>query len=135
MPYKKKLIEVAMPLEAINKASEYEKMPGIGPHPRSIHHYWARRPLTAARAVLFAQLVDDPSSNKQYFHNIEKQNEERERLFKIIEKLVDWKNSNNEELLSVARDEIVKSCGKELPRIFDPFREAVQSLWKHKDLD
>lgn len=58
----KKLIEVALPLEAINKASAYEKMPGIGPHPRGLHLWWARRPLAAARAVLFAQMVDDPSA-------------------------------------------------------------------------
>lgn len=60
--YRKKLIEVALPLEAINKASAYEKMPGIGPHPRGLHLWWARRPLAAARAVIFAQMVDDPST-------------------------------------------------------------------------
>ena len=59
---KKKLIEVAIPLDDINVAAAYEKMPGIGPHPRGLHHYWARRPLVVCRAVLFAQLVDDPES-------------------------------------------------------------------------
>lgn len=59
---KKKLIEVALPLDAINKASAHEKMPGIGPHPRGLHLWWARRPLAAARAVIFAQMVDDPSA-------------------------------------------------------------------------
>ena len=63
--YKKKLIEVAIPLEAINAAAAYEKLPGIGAHPRGIHLWWARRPHGAARAILFAQLVDDPSSNPQ----------------------------------------------------------------------
>lgn len=61
VPYKKKLIEVALPLEAVNKASSHEKMPGIGPHPRGLHLWWARRPLAAARAVIFSQMVDDPS--------------------------------------------------------------------------
>ena len=62
MTFKKKLIEVALPLQSINIASAYEKMPGIGPHPRGIHLWWARRPLAAARAVIFAQMVDDPST-------------------------------------------------------------------------
>jgi putative DNA methylase len=61
MIYRKKLIEVALPLEAINKASAHEKQPGIGAHPRGLHLWWARRPLAAARAVIFAQMVDDPS--------------------------------------------------------------------------
>ena len=62
MKYPKKLIEVALPLEAINEASAYEKMPGIGPHPRGLHLWWSRKPTAAARAVIFSQMVDDPSA-------------------------------------------------------------------------
>ncbi len=107
--YRKKLIEVALPLEAINKASAYEKMPGIGPHPRGIHLWWARRPLAAARAVIFAQMVDDPSSHPELFPTEEAQEKERQRLFRLIEKLVLWENTTNEEVLRQARDEIWKS--------------------------
>ncbi len=109
VPFKKKLIEVALPLEAINKAAAYEKMPGIGPHPRGIHLWWARRPLAAARAVIFSQLVDDPSANPDLFPTEKKQEKERERLFKIIEDLVLWENTSNEDVLQRARDEIWQS--------------------------
>ena len=119
--YKKKLIEVALPLEAINAASAYEKMPGIGAHPRGIHHWWARRPLVACRAVLFAQLVNDPSSNPERFPTQEDQETERLRLFEMIEELVKWENSQNEPLLLKAQEEILRSCGGELPPIYDPF--------------
>ncbi|CAD7339436.1 DUF1156 domain-containing protein [Sphingobium sp. S6] len=118
---KKKLIEVAIPLEAINIASSYEKLPGIGPHPRGIHLWWARRPLAACRGVLFAQLVDDPSSHPDLFPTHEDQETERERLFSIIEDLVKWENSNNEEILAKATSEIARSCGGDLPPIYDPF--------------
>ena len=119
--YKKKLIEVAIPLEAINAAAGYEKMPGIGPHPRGLHQYWARRPLSASRAVLFAQLVDDPSSHPDKFPTEEAVEAERKRLFQIIEDLVKWENSTNEEVLERARAEIRKSCDGELPPVYDPF--------------
>lgn len=119
--YKKKLIEVAIPLEAINAASAKEKMPGIGAHPRGIHLWWARRPLAACRAVLFAQLVDDPSSHPDEFQTAEAVDEERKRLFNIIEDLVVWENSTNEGVLDRARAEIRKSCGKDLPPVYDPF--------------
>jgi putative DNA methylase len=109
----KKLIEVALPLDAINAACAYEKMPGIGAHPRGLHLWWARRPLAAARAVLFAQLVNDPGFERgagfQRGMNKELAALERERLFKIIEKLVLWENTNNEEVLEEARQEIWKS--------------------------
>ena len=117
----RKLIEVSIPLEAINAASAKEKMPGIGAHPRGIHLWWARRPLAACRAVLFAQLVDDPSSHPDKFPSEEAVDEERERLFKIIEELVVWENSTNEGVLERARAEIRKSCGDALPPIYDPF--------------
>ena len=77
----KKLIEVALPLEAINSASAYEKMPGIGPHPRGIHLWWARRPLATARAVIWSSLVDDPSSHPEVFPTEDEQSNERQRLF------------------------------------------------------
>ncbi|MGY4573738.1 DUF1156 domain-containing protein [Bradyrhizobium sp. USDA 3256] len=117
---KKKLIEVAIPLEAINAASAREKSIRHG-HPSTLHLWWARRPLAACRAVLFAQLVDDPSSDLKTFPTHEAQEAERKRLFGIIEELVQWENSTNEEVLERARAEIRKSCGGELPPIYDPF--------------
>ena len=109
----KKLIEVALPLDSINTACAYEKMPGIGAHPRGIHLWWARRPLAAARAVIFAQMVNDPGYQQgggfKYGVNKEKAEIERERLFKIIEDLVRWENTNNEDVLARARAEIVRS--------------------------
>ncbi|UVV67846.1 MULTISPECIES: DUF1156 domain-containing protein [Brucella] len=120
MNYKKKLIEVAIPLEAINAASAREKSIRHG-HPSTLHLWWARRPLAACRAVLFAQLVDDPSSLPDQFPTPEAQEAERKRLFGIIEDLVKWENSTNEEVLERARVEIRKSCGSELPPVYDPF--------------
>lgn len=119
-PYKKKLIEVAIPLEAINAASAREKAIRHG-HPSTLHLWWARRPLAACRAVLFAQLVDDPSSHPDQFTTEEAVEAERQRLFRIIEDLVVWENSTNEEVLERARAEIRKSCGGELPPVYDPF--------------
>lgn len=157
--YKKKLIEVAIPLEAINAASAREKSIRHG-HPSTLHLWWARRPLAACRAVLFAQLVDDPSGYADTLleaPEIRAQAEadlakrlktwrdrkadangnvpdtpeptldecaadiERKRLFAIIEDLVKWENSTNEEVLERARAEIRRSCGGELPPIYDPF--------------
>ena len=117
---RKKLIEVAIPLEAINAASAREKSIRHG-HPSTLHLWWARRPLAACRAVLFAQLVDDPSSNPDKFPTVEAVDEERKRLFKIIEDLVVWENSTNEAVLDRARAEIRKSCGGDLPPVYDPF--------------
>lgn len=119
-PYKKKLIEVAIPLEAINAASAREKSIRHG-HPSTLHLWWARRPLAACRAVLFAQLVDDPSSDLEKFPTHEAQDMERKRLFGIIEDLVKWENSTNEEVLERARVEIRRSCGGVLPPVYDPF--------------
>ena len=116
----RKLIEVAIPLEAINVASAREKSIRHG-HPSTLHLWWARRPLAAYRAVLFAQLVDDPSSHPDEFPTAEAVDEERKRLFKIIEDLVVWENSTNEAVLERARAEIRKSCGDTLPPIYDPF--------------
>ena len=119
-PYKKKLIEVAIPLEAINAASAREKSIRHG-HPSTLHLWWARRPLAACRAVLFAQLVDDPSSLPDQFPTAELQDAERKRLFAIIEDLVKWENSTNEEVLERARAEIRRSCNGVLPPVYDPF--------------
>ena len=105
---RKKLIEVALPLEAINAASVREKSIRHG-HPSTLHLWWARRPLAAARAVLFAQMVDDPSSRPELFPTEEAQSQERQRLFRIIEKLVKWKSTTNEVILESAREEIRKS--------------------------
>ncbi len=101
----KKLIEVALPLEAINKASAREKSIRHG-HPSTLHLWWARRPLAAARAVIFAQMVDDPSARPDLFPTQKAQEKERQRLFKIIEDLVLWENTTNAQVLQAARDEI-----------------------------
>ena len=106
MKINKKLIEVALPLEAINEASVLEKQPFTRGHPRSLHVWWARRPLAAARAVIFSQMVDDPSAHPDLFPTPAKQEKERQRLFKIIEELVKWENTTNETVLQAARDEI-----------------------------
>ncbi len=106
----KKLIEVALPLDAINSASALEKgNPFLKGHPRNLHQWWARRPLAAARAVIFAQMVDDPSAHPDLFPTEKKQEKERQRLFRIIEDLVRWENSTNETVLQHARDEIWQS--------------------------
>ena len=108
MPYKKKLIEVALPLDAVNKASAREKSIRHG-HPSTLHLWWARRPLAAARAVIFAQMVDDPSAHPDLFPTEKDQEKERQRLFRIIEDLVKWENTTNEDVLQQARDEIWQS--------------------------
>ena len=105
---RKKLIEVALPLEAINVASAREKSIRHG-HPSTLHLWWARRPLATARAVLFSQLVDDPSSWPELFPTEEDQSQERQRLFRIIEELVKWENTTNETVLEQAREEIRRS--------------------------
>jgi putative DNA methylase len=135
---RKKLIEVALPLDAINAASAREKTIKHG-HPTSLHMWWARRPLAAARAVIFGQMVDDPSGYRERFPTEEAQEKERQRLFRLIEDLVQWENSTNETVLKQAREEIWKSwratCAenqndpgstelydpKKLPAFHDPF--------------
>ena len=105
---RKKLIEVSIPLEAINAASAREKSIRHG-HPSTLHLWWARRPLAACRAVLFAQLVDDPSAWPDRFPTEEAQDAERRRLHKIIERMVPWEASNDEAILNEARWEIARS--------------------------
>lgn len=132
----KKLIEVALPLDDINEAAAREKSIRHG-HPSTLHLWWARRPLAAARAVIFAQMVNDPGGERGYYAGKTKQqaNHERERLFDIMRRLVKWENTNNESVLADARAEIMKSwretCelnkGKpgfdpeRLPGVHDPF--------------
>ena len=138
MTYKKKLIEVALPLEAINKASVRENYIYKG-NPSSIHKWWAQRPLAAARAVIFAQMVDDPSSFPDLFPPGKKEEQERNRLFRIIQELVQWESAGDEQVLKRATDEIWQSwrraCAENadhpmakelfdryvLPRFCDPF--------------
>ena len=116
MTYRKKLIEVALPLDEINEQSAREKSIRHG-HPSTLHLWWARRPLAACRAVLFASLVDDPS-------NVLPEDEaqtERERLFDIIRDLVKWENSSDDAVLGKARKEILHSTGGEPPPLLDQF--------------
>ncbi len=129
-PPPKKLIEVALPLEAINKASAREKSIRHG-HPSTLHLWWARRPLAAARAVIFAQMVDDPSANPDLFPTEKKQEKERQRLFKIIEELVLWENTTNEEVLERARQEIWQSWRRDCARNADHPR-AKELFDRHK---
>ena len=112
---RKKLIEVALPLDKINAASSREKSIRHG-HPSTLHLWWARRPLAAARAVLFSQLVDDPSDLPEEFPTEEEQKKERDRLFEIIEDLVLWENTTNERVLERARAEIRRSWRRHLRR-------------------
>ena len=116
----KKLIEVALPLEKINAESAREKSIRFG-HPSTLHLWWARRPLAAARAVIWSSLVDDPSSHPELFPTEEEQNRERQRLFKILEDLVVWENSNNKDVLDAAKAEILKSTNNNPPALLDPF--------------
>ena len=118
--YKKKLIEVALPLEAINKASAREKSIRHG-HPSTLHLWWARRPLASARAVIWSSLVDDPSEHPELFPTEKAQQRERQRLFAILERLVEWENANNQEFLQEAKAEILKYTENNPPALLDPF--------------
>jgi hypothetical protein len=120
MAVKKKLIEVALPLDDINAASAREKSIRHG-HPSTLHLWWARRPLAAARAVIWSSLVDDPSAHPEEFPTVEEQADERERLFNILRTLVVWENSNDKRVLEAAKAEIRKSMGDDLPPLLDPF--------------
>src|SRR4051812_46922708 len=117
---RKKLIEVALPLPEINDASAYDKMPGIGAHPKGIHQWWARLPLPTARAVLFASVVDDPESQEKW-PTEELQNAERERLFEIMRGLMAKKLHKDSEVYAKAREEMLSYCDGKLPTVFDPF--------------
>src|SRR5437667_10857205 len=99
----RKLIEVALPLNAINVAARDEKAVPRQGHPQALHYWWARRPLAAARGVIFAQLVNDPGYQQgggfKYGKNKKEAAIERRRLFKILEDLVRWENTTNETVM------------------------------------
>jgi putative DNA methylase len=119
--YRKKLIEVALPLPEINDASAYDKMPGIGPHPKGIHHWWARLPLPTARAIIFASVVDDPASRPDLWPTVELQDSERERLFDIIRRMMGKKLHDAPEVYAEAHNAMLRDCDGRLPELFDPF--------------
>ena len=116
--HRPKLIEVALPLAAINVAAKREKSIRHG-HPSTLHLWWARRPLAVARAVIWASLVDDPSGDPSL--SPAQQEAERQRLFGILERLVKWENSNNPDVLAEARAEIDRCFPDGPPPILDPF--------------
>ena len=113
--HKPKLIEVALPLAAVNAEAAREKSIRHG-HPSTLHLWWARRPLAAARAVIWASLVDDPSGDDSL--SPAEQEAERKRLFGILERLVRWENSNDERVLAEARAEITRCCTSPPPPRF-----------------
>ena len=117
----KKLIEVALPLEAINAESAREKSIRHG-HPSTLHLWWARRPLAAARAVIWSSLVDDPSSHPELFPTEQEQERERQRLHTLLARLVKWENSNDEDLLNEARAEIKEVHGRRAAGVPRPLR-------------
>lgn len=119
--YRKKLIEVALPLEVINEEASRRKRKSPAGYPTMLHKWWAQRPLAACRAVLFASLVDDPSSRPEDFPTEEAQDRERQRLFQLIEELVKWENSTNEKVLAAVRAEILRSTDGNPPPVLDPF--------------
>ena len=116
----KKLIEVALPLDAINEQASREKSIRHG-HPSSLHLWWSRKPTAAARAVIFASLVDDPSAHPELFPDEAAQKKERERLFGIIKEIVQWENLNNETILDITKKEIEKYVKGNYPALLDPF--------------
>ncbi|WP_104088074.1 DUF1156 domain-containing protein [Cryobacterium sp. N19] len=117
---KKKLIETSLPLEAINEASGREKSLRQG-LPSTMHLWWSRKPLATSRAIIFAQLVDDPTARPDEFPTVEAQDAERARLHRLITRLALWENSNDAALLEQARIEIKKSNDGKLPGVTDPF--------------
>ena len=123
MNYRKKLIEVDLPLDDINREASREKSIRHG-HPSTLHLWWARRPLAACRAVIFASLVDDPSACEE-FRTPEAQDVERDRLHDIIRELVKWENNNNETVLAQARYEIARSVARSLGEIAPMEADAV----------
>jgi putative DNA methylase len=120
MSYRKKLIEVALPLDAVNTESAREKSIRHG-HPSTLHLWWSRKPLATCRAVLFASLVDDPSEHPEQFPTEEEQDRERERLFGMMRAMVKWENANNEDVMKSVRAEIRKATGDNPPSVLDPF--------------
>jgi putative DNA methylase len=117
---RKKLIEVALPLDVINEEGERDKSLNRN-HPKSLHWWWARRPLAVARAIVFAQLVDDPSAHPDRFPTQIDQEHERQRLFELLRELVRWENSGNSALMQKAYAEIAPCFDGEPPVVVDPF--------------
>ena len=124
--YRKKLIEVNIPLQAINIESAKDASLTHG-HPSTLHRYWARRPLAACRAVIFASMVDDPSECQDEFPTEPEQNAERTRLHGIIKRLVVWQNSNDENLLAEARYEIAFSVARNNGENLTLFRKKFKN--------
>jgi putative DNA methylase len=130
---RKLIVEVALPLDAISEGCKQEKNPFLKGHPRGIHLWWARRPISVARAVLFAQLVNDPGYQQgggfKYGRNKKDAAIERKRLFKIIEELVLWENTTNEEVLERARVEIRRSWREVCELNKEHPHAAERKLW------
>lgn len=119
-PVKRKLIETSLPLTEINEESAREKSIRHG-HPSTLHLYWSRKPLATSRAVLFAQLVDDPASRPEEFPTVEAQDRERQRLHDLMRRLVPWEAVKDPKVFQEAAKEIRKSNGGKLPAVLDPF--------------
>src|SRR5690606_14443474 len=118
----KKLIEVALPLDIINDASVTDKRPETGAfHPKGLHYYPARLPLPAARAILFASVIDDPSENLIECPTQEEQDRERSRLFSLIKEIATPKIQTKSAAFRQAREETNKHCNNNLPNVHDPF--------------
>jgi putative DNA methylase len=133
---RKKLIEVSIPLEAINKEALRRKQKAPKGYPTAIHKYWAQRPIALCRAVLFAQFVDDPDACIDEFPTIELRHEERDRLHRLIERLILWDNSNDEEVLTEARYEIARSLARARSEKLPPMgqmgrQEIIDYLQRH----
>lgn len=117
----RKLIEVALPLEAINAAGRAEKSVPRKGSPATLHLWWSRKPLGVSRAVLFASVVDDPSSHPDKFPTEEDQAAERERLFDLVRVLATWDEGASAGVLAKAHAEINAAAGEAAPAVFDPF--------------
>src|SRR5262249_44841826 len=133
---RKKLIEVSIPLEAINGETKRRKQKAPKGYPTSFHKYWAQRPVAACRAVLFAQLVDDPGACPEDFPTKTLQEGERERLHKLLERLIAWEASTNETILCEARYEIARSIARERGDKLAPYaqlrsQETITYLQEH----
>jgi putative DNA methylase len=120
MTYRKKLIEVALPLDAINRESKRDKSLATA-HPTTLHYWWAPRPLPACRAIVFASLVDDPSEHPELFPREIQQSAERQRLFNLMNELIAWENRDNINILKKARNEIERYTDGYAPTLYDPF--------------